>query len=95
MVVEGIGLHVKDILVSLVLSIYPGHFGFWPMRKTNTVMYGPRSLGTPFPVIISSMCHEVRTASWPSHVSILAQSCVNAGSVLCQCRLKAVSMLAQ
>ena len=39
-VVEGIGLHVEDILVSLVLSIiiYPGHLGFWPMRKTNTVI---------------------------------------------------------
>ena len=38
MVVEGIGIHVEDILVSLVLSISSVHLGFWPMRKTNTVM---------------------------------------------------------
>ena len=27
MVVEGIGLHIRD-------KLYPGHLGFWPMRKT-------------------------------------------------------------
>ena len=59
MLVEGIGLHVKDILVSLVLSL---------MRKTSTNSYvyktnfclkhskqtrvGPRSSGTRFLVII-------------------------------------------
>ena len=39
MVVEGI--HVEDIfeLVSLVLSLlYPGRLGFWPIRKTNTLL---------------------------------------------------------
>ena len=36
LVVEGIGLHVEDIFVSLVLSII---LGFWPMRKTNTAIF--------------------------------------------------------
>ena len=43
MVVEGIGLHAEDILVSLVLSItisrtfmILAHLGFW---KTNTAMF--------------------------------------------------------
>ena len=39
-VVEGIGLHVEDILVSLVLSmIIIISCTFRPMRKTNTVMF--------------------------------------------------------
>ena len=32
------GIHVEDIIVSLVLLIIiPGHLGCWPMMKTNTV----------------------------------------------------------
>ena len=61
MVVEGI--HVADIfelislVYSLVYSLYPGHLGFWPMRKINTdclsialkqTKAGPRSSGTAF-----------------------------------------------
>ena len=35
MVVEGIGLHIEDILVSLVLSMII----FWPKRKNNTAIF--------------------------------------------------------